>query len=88
VSVAGQQYRAGPSVPSVFEDETDAHREAARFLTSDMNVVPIVRGIDDLGRMNAWLQVAREMDCRRRVYRALEARRDYLVEQERGGSGG
>lgn len=58
----------------------------ARFLDSGMDPTPRIRGITDLGLANCYVQVARDLDCRRRVIEACERRRDYLVdvEQRRG----
>lgn len=69
----------------------NGEEDPSRFLATDMDLTPLIRGIEDLGRCNAWLQAAQEMQPQhvdRRTIQALEKRRDYLVEQERqGGSG-
>lgn len=55
--------------------------DPARFLCADMDVIPLIRGISDLGRCNAWIQVAREIGAPQRVQRALERRRDFILQQ-------
>ncbi|NHX37846.1 MULTISPECIES: hypothetical protein [Halolamina] len=46
------------------EYENDEKQEAARFLGSDFeDYAPIIRGIEDLDRLNAWTEVAKDLDC-------------------------
>lgn len=57
-----------------FEDEDK--QEAARFLGSDFDRYDeIIRGIDDLDRLNAWTEVAKELDC-------TEARRELRLRRK------
>lgn len=59
------------------------HRERfgedpARILASSMDPEPRINGIGDLGLLNAWAQVAREMDAN--VEQAIEQRRNELLQ--------
>ena len=60
----------------------DIGEDPARFLCSDLNVWPLVRGFSDPQRASAWLAVARNVDADARVIDALEA----VVERLREGS--
>lgn len=55
--------------------------DPARFLATRMDIIPRIRGIVDLGLCNMYLQVARQLDCSRRVVDAIERRRDFLVDE-------
>lgn len=56
--------------------------DPARFLSTSMDPMPMLRGIDDLGVANAWVQAARDMDPSEGTKRAIERRRDELLEAQ------
>ena len=68
-----------PSYPNL---ESRIGENPARFLCTDLNVWPLIRGLRSFERASAWLAVARAEDCDRRVVRALES----VVERLREGS--
>ena len=66
-----------PSYPNLVERLGE---NPARFLCSDMNPWPVIRGIDEFERASAYLAVARAEDCDDRVVEALETIADRLRE--------
>lgn len=58
--------------------------DPARYLdpSISLNPIPRIRGINDVGVANAWVQVARDLDVDHRIVDAVERRRDGLIEQE------
>lgn len=63
-----------------FDDDTE--QEAARFLACDLDARPVIRGIGDLDRLNAWTEVAKELDITGPERRALRQRRQALNKTE------
>lgn len=59
-----------------FDDENE--QEAARFLATDIDARPVIRGIEDISRLNAWTEVAKELDITGPERRALRQRRQAL----------
>lgn len=55
-----------------YEDETK--QEAARFLVCDIDARPVIRGIEDIDRLDAWTTVAKALDVEGRQRRALRQR--------------
>ena len=62
----------GTDIPSYPNLESQLGENPARFLCSDLNPWPMVRGIKSFERASAWLAVARAEDCDDRVIKALE----------------
>lgn len=62
--------------------------DPARFLATDMDPTPRIRGIMDVGMANAYLEVAREIGISRRVTTAIERKRDSLLEQQQAATDG
>lgn len=69
-----------PSYPGV---KARIGEDPARYLASSMDVSTRIRGIADLGVVNGWLQVARDLDVGQEVIEQLERRRSYLIDRER-----
>lgn len=78
---------SGPAYPSQPGVRQRIGEDPARFLSrrTSFDPRPRIRGIDDLGVANAWLQVARDIDCPQKYREAVERRRDHLVTKESGG---
>lgn len=74
-----------PAYPDLVEEIGE---DPYRFLASSMDLSPRIRGISDLGVVNGWLQVARDLDVQQSVIDQLERRRDYLVDQSVAADGG
>lgn len=53
--------------------------DPARFLATDVDPEPRIRGIADLGVANAWVQAARELDVDESIEQAIEQRRDDIL---------
>lgn len=68
-----------PTFPNI---EQGIGYDPARFLATSMDPMPLLRGIDGLGVANAWLEVARKMDVSEGTKRAIERRRDELLEDQ------
>jgi len=66
---------ANPSYPQ-FED--DEKQEAARFLVCDIDARPMIRGIQEISRLEAWEDVAEELEGLGDQQRALRQRREAL----------
>lgn len=69
-----------PSYPGV---KSRIGEDPARYLLSDIEVSPRIRGMVDLGVVNGWLQVARDVDATKEVIDQLERRQSYLIDRER-----
>ena len=74
------QHARGEAIPSYPNLEVRIGENPARFLCTDMNPWPILRGIDEFERASAWLAVARAEDCDDRVIDALETTVETLRE--------
>lgn len=76
----GSEPSKRPSYPAVKERIGE---DPARYLASDMDVSPRIRGIADLGVVNGWLQVARDLDVDDDVLDQLERRQSFLLDRQR-----
>jgi len=74
--------RRPPDRPTYPDIKERINEDPARFLAGRFDPMPRIRGIGDLGVANAWLQVARDLDVREGVVRAIERRRDQLLEDQ------
>ena len=74
------QHASGDAIPSYPNIEVRIGENPARFLCTDLNPWPVIRGIDEFERASAWLAVARSEDCDDEVVEALEAIADRLRE--------
>lgn len=71
--------RQGQNYPQ-FDD--DHEQEAARFLAVDMDARPVIRAIDDLDRLNAWTEVAKDLQVTGPERKLLRERRQALQSRE------
>lgn len=62
--------------------------DPARFLATDMDPTPRIRGIEDVGLANAYVDVARQLDVFERVKTATERKRDELLERQQTATNG
>ena len=62
----------GTDIPSYPTFEERIGENPARFLCTDLNVWPLIRGLRSFERASAYLAVARAEDCDDRVIKALE----------------
>lgn len=76
----GPSDRDLPSYPSIAERIGE---DPARYLVVDIDVSPRIRGMTDLGVVNGWLQVARDLDADQKVIDQLERRQDFIVDRQR-----
>ena len=75
---SGTATRDIPSYPT-FEDRIGEN--PARFLCTDLNVWPLIRGLRSFERASAWLAVARAEGVDERVVEALENTKAALREE-------
>lgn len=64
------------------EFENPDKQEAARFLCTDIDARPVIRGIHDPERLKAWTYVAKELDITGQQRRALRQRWQSLQRDE------
>jgi len=57
--------------------------DPTRYLKADLDVSPRIRGMTNLGVVNGWLQVARDLDVDQKVIDQLERRQGFLVDRQR-----